>query len=352
MHCTQSARLLPFIAHRRSFRSSIARMAPVYCISACCGISHNIVRLMALLHNRYGHTCSFTCFHFSNMYSITHYSSLTRFAKPTFRQDQLQHLRSDPRGAGSHRRRAGRVRYPHGKDSGSTTGETILHQDLPCVGLLQVGLSIFIRWILELWNNFNLFFYRNGNPLLYEGDLQSEQSVLEWLIDDDNRELADEIEEVNERMLDRLMEQSPLLCVFYCELIFLITGKLVNNCLFLGYRWRGLSRVWRHSGRARDDRQWSRLVRYRLCQDCQFERCSQIRNNHHPILGLLQVRQTGRKNRNRTLKIVWFLGNKSQCCTTEICTTISASWTGWHPRMFSKSRTKLRRLTGRCWTNC
>lgn len=48
--------------------------------------------------------------------------------------------------------------------------------------------------------------------------MQSEQSVLEWLIDDDNRELADEIEEVNERMLDRLMEQSPLLCVFYCKL--------------------------------------------------------------------------------------------------------------------------------------
>ncbi|XP_021697964.1 uncharacterized protein LOC5573987 isoform X5 [Aedes aegypti] len=62
-----------------------------------------------------------------------------------------------------------------------------------------------------------LVYFRNGNPLLYEGDLQSEQSVLEWLIDDDNRELADEIEEVNERMLDRLMEQSPLLCVFYYD---------------------------------------------------------------------------------------------------------------------------------------
>ncbi|XP_058832627.1 uncharacterized protein LOC131690704 isoform X6 [Topomyia yanbarensis] len=62
-----------------------------------------------------------------------------------------------------------------------------------------------------------LVYFRNGNPLIYEGDLQSEQSVLEWLIDDENRELADEIEEVNERMLDRLMEQSPLLCVFYYD---------------------------------------------------------------------------------------------------------------------------------------
>ncbi|XP_039953822.1 uncharacterized protein LOC126754841 isoform X8 [Bactrocera neohumeralis] len=62
-----------------------------------------------------------------------------------------------------------------------------------------------------------LVYFRNGNPLLFEGDLQNEQSVLEWLIDDDNRELADEIEEVNERMLDRLMAESTLLVVFFYE---------------------------------------------------------------------------------------------------------------------------------------
>lgn len=59
---------------------------------------------------------------------------------------------------------------------------------------------------------------RNGNPLLFEGDLQNEESVLEWLVDDDNRELADEIEEVNERMLERLMQESPLLVVFFSKL--------------------------------------------------------------------------------------------------------------------------------------
>ncbi|TMW52013.1 hypothetical protein DOY81_002931, partial [Sarcophaga bullata] len=57
----------------------------------------------------------------------------------------------------------------------------------------------------------------NGNPLLFEGDLQNEQSVLEWLIDDDNREWADEIEEVNERMLERLMAESTLLVVFFYD---------------------------------------------------------------------------------------------------------------------------------------
>lgn len=67
-----------------------------------------------------------------------------------------------------------------------------------------------------------LVYFRNGNPLIFEGDLQNEQSVLEWLIDDDNRELADEIEEVNERMLERLMEESGLLVVFFCEYWLLV----------------------------------------------------------------------------------------------------------------------------------
>lgn len=64
--------------------------------------------------------------------------------------------------------------------------------------------------------------------MLYEGDLQNEESVLEWLIDDENRELADEIEEVNDRMLDRLMEDSHLLVVFFCK-------KLLHNQLTSGF---------------------------------------------------------------------------------------------------------------------
>ncbi|XP_029175153.1 uncharacterized protein LOC114943658 isoform X2 [Nylanderia fulva] len=62
-----------------------------------------------------------------------------------------------------------------------------------------------------------LVYFRNGNPLIFEGDLQNEESVLEWLIDDDNRELADEIESVNERMLERLLDESPFLAVFFYD---------------------------------------------------------------------------------------------------------------------------------------
>ncbi|CAF4765426.1 unnamed protein product [Pieris macdunnoughi] len=62
-----------------------------------------------------------------------------------------------------------------------------------------------------------MVYFRNGNPLLFEGDLQNEESILEWLIDDENRELADEIESVNERMLERLLYESHLLAVFFYD---------------------------------------------------------------------------------------------------------------------------------------
>jgi len=62
-----------------------------------------------------------------------------------------------------------------------------------------------------------LVYFRNENPLTFEGDLKIESSVFEWLTDDDNRELEDEIEEVNSRMLDKLLEASSLIAVFFYD---------------------------------------------------------------------------------------------------------------------------------------
>lgn len=53
--------------------------------------------------------------------------------------------------------------------------------------------------------------------LLSSGDLRNEEAVLEWLIDDDNRELADEIEDVNARMLEKLIDDSPFLAVLFYD---------------------------------------------------------------------------------------------------------------------------------------
>lgn len=49
------------------------------------------------------------------------------------------------------------------------------------------------------------------------GDMQNEGSVLEWLKDDDNRDLDGEIEAVNGRMLKKLMDESPFMAVFFCK---------------------------------------------------------------------------------------------------------------------------------------
>ena len=38
---------------------------------------------------------------------------------------------------------------------------------------------------------------------------------MEWLIDDDNRELDEQIESVNGNMLERLLETSPFIAVFF-----------------------------------------------------------------------------------------------------------------------------------------
>ena len=88
-----------------------------------------------------------------------------------------------------------------------------------------------------------LVYFRNGNPLTYDGkkmvprfllptldvvylmyaiscitgDLKDELAVFEWLISDDNRELDDAIEEVGDKMLLKLIERSPFIAVYFCE---------------------------------------------------------------------------------------------------------------------------------------
>lgn len=54
--------------------------------------------------------------------------------------------------------------------------------------------------------------------VFFIGDLKNEAAVIEWLIHDDNRELEDEIEAVNSRMLDKLLDTSPFIAVFFCKL--------------------------------------------------------------------------------------------------------------------------------------
>jgi hypothetical protein len=53
--------------------------------------------------------------------------------------------------------------------------------------------------------------------LIITGDLKDEVTVLSWLLDDNNRELDDAIESVNFKMLEKLLDTSPFMAVFFCK---------------------------------------------------------------------------------------------------------------------------------------
>lgn len=55
--------------------------------------------------------------------------------------------------------------------------------------------------------------------------------MLEWLVDDDNRELEDEIEAVNFRMLDKLLSTSSLIAVFFCTVATRVTDGFFLSIL-------------------------------------------------------------------------------------------------------------------------
>lgn len=63
-----------------------------------------------------------------------------------------------------------------------------------------------------------LVFFRNKEPLVYSGDIEDEDEVLAWLTDEDTLEIPDRIEEVNTKMLDKLLSENEHVVVFFCKL--------------------------------------------------------------------------------------------------------------------------------------
>ena len=71
-----------------------------------------------------------------------------------------------------------------------------------------------------------VLFQHEGMLLLYNlpfifcsGEIKNGNYLLEWMTDEDNRELVDEIENVNTAMFDQLMAQSTYLAALFCEYI-------------------------------------------------------------------------------------------------------------------------------------
>lgn len=58
-----------------------------------------------------------------------------------------------------------------------------------------------------------LVFFRNRDPLFYDGDLDDEDEVLSWLTDEDTLEIPGKIEEVNSKMLEKILSENDYVVV-------------------------------------------------------------------------------------------------------------------------------------------
>lgn len=63
----------------------------------------------------------------------------------------------------------------------------------------------------------SLVYFRKRVPMLYDGDLNQAENVLAWLTSQDIFEIKNEIEEVNKKMLDKLLDENEFVTVFFCE---------------------------------------------------------------------------------------------------------------------------------------
>jgi len=60
-----------------------------------------------------------------------------------------------------------------------------------------------------------MVYFRRGTALIYEGDLMDSAQILGWLTSNEAFELKDEIEEVNRRMLEKLLDDNDFVAVYF-----------------------------------------------------------------------------------------------------------------------------------------
>ena len=107
----------------------------------------------------------------------------------------------------------------------------------------NVGISVVKINDLELVDEYNLgqvpalVYYRYTTPVIFQGDLTNEQTVLEWLIQ--NRSVGDEedvIEEVDSKTLRTMVTSIENLAVLFCKFgssELHCTLEIFNNIFFL-----------------------------------------------------------------------------------------------------------------------
>ena len=69
-----------------------------------------------------------------------------------------------------------------------------------------------------------IIYFERKIPSIYEGDMNAEEDVLQWLV---QQKSEDTIESVNRELLDQLIETTHYLVVFFCT-------KLTIFCTYIG----------------------------------------------------------------------------------------------------------------------
>lgn len=58
---------------------------------------------------------------------------------------------------------------------------------------------------------------REKEPIIYEGDLMDEEGVLDFLTSLEAMDLPDRIEEVNSKILAKIIEETDYVAVLFCK---------------------------------------------------------------------------------------------------------------------------------------
>lgn len=60
-------------------------------------------------------------------------------------------------------------------------------------------------------------YFRKGKSINYDGDIDDEEEILDWLTNPENMELTDHIERINKKMFQKVRQSTDYLAVFFCE---------------------------------------------------------------------------------------------------------------------------------------
>merc|ERR1712038_1431079 len=69
----------------------------------------------------------------------------------------------------------------------------------------------------NIYNTPALVYFRRMSPVVFDGDLMDGERILEWLTSQDVFETKDEIEEVNRKMLEKLLDENEFVAVYFYE---------------------------------------------------------------------------------------------------------------------------------------